>query len=228
MSVPAEAPSPVTGPPTDADLAPTRFLDCDHPQVAAYAREVTADAADDAARAIALFTDVRDRLRYDPYDIATHADAYVASTVLAGQRAWCVEKSVVLTAAARAVGIPARLGFADVRNHLTTETLQARMGTDLFVFHGYSLLWLDGGWRKVSPAFNAELCARFGTEPLTFDGRNDALLHAFDGDGNRHMEYVHDRGAYRDLPLDEILTTFVATYGRADATGGARDAAFHD
>ena len=135
-----------------------------------------------------------------------------ASAVLERRSAYCVPKAVLLTAAARAAGIPARLGFADVRNHLQSERLEAVMQTDLFVFHGYSALWIDGRWVKASPAFNAELCARFGVAPLDFDGRIDALLHAFTGDGRRHMEYVRDRGLRQDLPLDEILTAFAQHY----------------
>ncbi len=121
-------------------------------------------------------------------------------------------KSVLLSAAARAVGIPARLGFADVKNHLQSERLAEQMGTDLFVYHGYSTLYVGGAWRKASSAFNTELCERFGVQPLDFDGTSDALLHPFSGDGSRYMEYVHDHGDRDDLPLDEILHAYRATY----------------
>ena len=30
------------------------------------------------------------------------------------------------------------------------------MGTDLFVYHGYAELFLDGKWVKATPAFNVE------------------------------------------------------------------------
>lgn len=66
---------------------------------------------------------------------------------------------------------------------------------------------------KASSAFNRELCARSGTAPLDFDGRSDALLHAYDGHGHRHMEYVRHRGVYRDLPLEAIRRTFAVVYG---------------
>ena len=89
-------------------------------------------------------------------------------------------KSILLTASARHVGIPARLGFADVRNHLTSKKLSEQMGTDLFAWHGYSELLVDGRWFKLSTAFNIELCDRFGVKALEFDGTDDALMHPFD------------------------------------------------
>jgi transglutaminase-like putative cysteine protease len=132
--------------------------------------------------------------------------------VLAAGRGYCVQKAVALSAAARAAGIPARLGFADVRNHLQSERLRAAMGTDLFVWHGYSVLHLGGRWTKASPAFNRELCERFGVPPLEFDGTRDALLHAHAGDGSRYMEYLHEHGVWADLPLERILAAYREAY----------------
>lgn len=86
------------------------------------------------------------------------------------------------------------------------------MGTDVFVFHGYSELYIENAWRKATPAFNAELCARFGVPPLSFDGSADALLHPFSADGSAYMEYVRDRGVYADLPLALMLEVFADAY----------------
>jgi transglutaminase-like putative cysteine protease len=207
-------------------LAPTRFVDSDHPDVIAFATEVCAGATTDREKASLLFRAVRDRLRYDPYSVTADPDDYRASTILGRPRAYCVPKAIALTAAARAAGIPAWLGFADVKNHLASERLRAAMGTDLFVYHGYAALEIDGAVHKASPAFNAELCRRFGVEPLEFDGTADALLHAYDGSGRRHMEYVLDRGLHLDLPLAEMLRAYQETYHRQTNTGGADDDAF--
>ena len=211
--------APVTGPPTDEDLATTATFDHDDPAVRAWALEA-AGSGDPAQRARRLFADVRDRIRYDPYNLDLAPGAFTATGVLARPANWCVPKAILLTAGARAAGIPARIGFADVRNHLSSEKLRASMGSDLFVYHGYVALHVEGAWRKVSPAFNAELCARFGVPPLEFDGRSDALLHAYDGAGRRHMEYVNDRGTWSGVPLDAMLATFAETYG----PGGPVDA----
>ena len=207
-------------------LAPGRFVDSDHPDVIAFAREVCAGAISERERASRLFAAVRERLRYDPYTIATDPDEYVASNLLRRTRTYCIPKAVLLCAAARAAGIPARLGFADVKNHLASEKLIETLGSDLFAFHGYVELWIDGRPRKATPAFNASLCARFGVPALEFDGEHDALLQPFDGEGRQYMEYLRDRGLHLDLPLDEILRTFAGLY-RSPPPPGAHDDAFH-
>jgi len=210
-------------------LTPTSFLDSDDPAVVAFAEKVCAEAGavSERDKAVALFLAVRDGWRYDPYSSSRDAGDYRASTVLARASAYCIPKAVLLSALCRAVGIPARLGFADVRNHLQSEKLRERMGTDLFLYHGFSEIWLDGQWRKVSSAFNKELCERFGTKVLEFDGVSDALMHPFDTSGNRHMEYVRQRGSFVDLPFDEIMAAFDEAYG-SDPTGepSSRDEAF--
>ena len=197
---------------TPADLAATRYLDTDHPEVRAFAFDTTSGLRDEADRVAALFAAVRDGIRYDPYVLDLRAQAMQASAVLSSTRNWCVPKATLLAAAARVIGIPARLGFADVRNHLSTPRLLELMGTDLFRWHGYTVLFVDGAWRKASPAFNAELCERFGVEALEFDGRADALLHAHDGRGERYMEYVVDHGDFVDLPFDRMVTELRRTY----------------
>ena len=207
----------------DACLAPTQFVDSAHPAVVAFAQRTVAEAGarTDRQRASALFLAVRDGYRYDPYNTSYEPSSFLASTVVATERNWCVPKSVLLSAACRAAAIPAALGFADVRNHLQSERLRASMGTDLFAWHGYSAIWVDGCWHKVSSAFNRELCERFGTKVLEWDGTGDALMHPFDASGNRHMEYVNDRGVFDDLPLDAMLATFAELYPASGADSTA-------
>jgi transglutaminase-like putative cysteine protease len=201
-----------TVPPEPAGcLQGTDAIDCDHPLVRTFAEE-HACGADDRARAVSLYRAVRDGVRYDPYRIDLSPQGMKASTALAQGHGWCVPKAVLLAAVARAAGIPARLGFADVRNHLSTERLRQTMKTDVFVWHGYTALWLDGAWRKATPAFNLSLCEKFGLLPLEFDGVNDSLYHPYDQAGQRHMEYVNQRGEFDDLPLEAIRVSFAEVY----------------
>jgi transglutaminase-like putative cysteine protease len=200
------------GAPGPEHVAGSAFIDAGHPTVHAFAERAVAGAATEAERISRLFTAVRDQIRYDPYRLSHEPRDYVASNVIARGAAFCIPKAVVLTAAARSLGIPARLGFSDVKNHLQSPKLAERMGTDVFVFHGWSDLYVHGAWRKATPAFNAELCERFGVAPLTFDGSADALLHPFAADGSAYMEYIRERGVYDDLPLGLILEVFATAY----------------
>ena len=211
--------------PGPAALRATALIDSDHPAVQAFAWQ-HAQGQDERERAVALYLAVRDGFRYDPYRIDLSPSGMRASTVLAQGHGWCVPKAVLLTAACRAAGIPARLGFADVRNHLSTERMRQTMQTDLFIWHGYTDLWLGGRWVKATPAFNIELCERFGLLPLEFDGRTDSLYHPYDRAGQRHMEYVHQRGTFDDLPLARIVADFQAVYG-GWLDGGSTTSALH-
>ncbi|MBI4705923.1 MAG: transglutaminase family protein [Deltaproteobacteria bacterium] len=210
-------------------LAPGRFVDCDHPDVVAYARAAAGDAATERERAARLFRAVRDGFRYDPYTFSLDPADYRASVIVHRAATFCVPKAIVLCAGARALGIPARLGFADVRNHLQGARLRRLMGTDVFAFHGFAELYLGGRWLKAAPAFNAELCRRFGVPPLEFDGRSDALLQQHTPDGRQYMEYVRQRGSHADLPFDEMVAAFREIYGSLAALGeGVHDEVFHN
>jgi len=195
-------------------LQPTHFIESAAPEVVRFARETVGDARSDVERGVMLYYAVRDEIRYDPYRILLSEECFRATTVLRERAAFCIPKAVLLAAAARAVGIPSALGFADVKNHLTTAKLREAMGSYLFIYHGYTVLKLAGRWVKATPAFNLSLCERFGVRPLDFDGRSDALLHPFDAQDRRHMEYVNERGVYADFPLQEIATAFRSTYAR--------------
>lgn len=215
-------------PPGAEALSPTWFLDCDSDAVRSFATQAVANTNDPQQVAEKLFYAVRDGIRYDPYQVSRDPAAYQASTIAAGNSNWCVPKSVLLAACARSCGIPARLGFADVLNHLTSDKLSESMGTDLFAWHGYAELWLNGKWVKLSTAFNIELCERFGVAPLEFDPVAGALMHPYDTSGRRHMEYVQERGSFDDLPLDAIFETFDEVYPAMSLQQKNRDSAFHE
>ncbi len=199
--------------------SPAYYVESDSMEVQAFVMKALGKMAPDASstdKAVRLFEAVRDDIRYDPYSFALHADAYRAGMIAGAQSAFCVPKAILLAACLRAVGIPAALGFADVRNHLNTPKLATLMECDLFIYHGYVQLWLDNVPYKVTPAFNMDLCERFGVKPLVFDGTRDALFHEYDEQGQRHMEYVNDRGLFVDAPIDEFLAAFRETYPKLE------------
>jgi len=192
-------------------LQPGRFIDSAHPAVRAFSKQHS-KGSNDRERAVALYYAVRDGVRYNPFLNFTKPEAFQASAVLAADQGFCIGKASLLAATARAAGIPARVGFADVKNHLTSPRLAETMGSDLFIYHGYTDLYLDGKWVKATPAFNLELCTRFRVKPLEFDGRNDSIFHPFDQDNRRHMEYLRDRGTYPDVPVADIQKAFREAY----------------
>lgn len=193
-------------------LEPTAYVDSDAPNVKAFAERVAGLHADPVARAVALYHAVRDDIVYTPYCDFGSENTYRASACLARGSGFCVAKSALLAAAARAVGIPARVGFADVRNHLTSERLRRRMGTDTFYYHGYAELYLDGNWVKATPVFDRRLCERVGVAPLPFDGHHDSLFQPYDASGRRHMEYIRDHGPSADVPVSLIIECFARHY----------------
>jgi transglutaminase-like putative cysteine protease len=205
-------------------LRPTPSVDSDAPAVAAFARAAAGGEGDPRRRAVALYYAVRDGVTYTPYCDFQSPDTYRASAVLARGAGFCVGKAALLAAAARAEGIPARLRFADVRNHLCTPRLRALMGGDVFYYHGYVELELEGRWVKATPAFDRTLCDRFGVVPLEFDGREDSIFQPHDRAGRRHMEYLRDRGAHADVPVADIMATFAREYPRLAERGPAAPA----
>ena len=213
----------------DQYLCLTWFMNYDYDQVANYANDLTAGLSDQVEKAIILFRHVRDDFRYDPYRIPLKPEHFRASQVLEQGYGFCITKAVLLAAVARAARIPARLGFANVRNHLNTDKLHNLMGTDIFYWHGYSELYLKNRWVKATPAFNKSLCERFGFQVPDFDGQTDSRFHSLDSEGKLHMEYLANHGSYPDLPYERIMQTWAKHYTSilagqlAAASGGALD-----
>jgi transglutaminase-like putative cysteine protease len=202
-------------------LAPTWFVDSDAPAIVELAHEVADGTGDEVEQACRLFYAVRDGIRYTAYHLDLGPEALRASRVLATGTGWCVSKSVLLAAMCRAVGIPCRLGYANVRNHMATAKLLEFMGTDIFYYHGYNEIYLRGKWVKATTAFNRTLCDKARIAPLDFDGVQDSIYHPFDLDGHRYMEYLHEYGAYADVPYDDLIATFREVYPRMGTRSGS-------
>src|SRR5579872_2263518 len=200
----------------EAYTRPGELIDSQHADVVAFAKGAAGEG-DERKRAQRLYYAVRDELRYDPYNTPMRREAYRASATLAAGRGYCVNKAGLLAATCRASGIAARVGYADVRNHMTTRRLSELMGSDIFYYHGYTEVWLDGRWVKATPAFNKELTEKFGLKPLEWDGVSDSIYHPFDLSGRRHMEYLAYRGVFADIPFEEIRAAFRHYYPRMTA-----------
>ncbi len=194
-------------------LQPTPILDAQHPSVRSFAREAVAGSTEPVEKAVLLFYAVRDGIWYDPYTPFYRPEHYRASRTLAAGRGFCIPKAALLCTLGRACGIASRIGFATVRNHLTSRQLFEFMGTDLFVYHGYTEFFLRGRWVKATPTFNIELCQRYKVAPLGFDGVHDAMLQEYNREKKRFMEYVDIHGVHADVPVEAIVAAWKSAYG---------------
>jgi transglutaminase-like putative cysteine protease len=193
-------------------LQATSTIQSDHPDIIAYTQKAVEGCHSETEKALAIYYAVRDDIFYDPYKLELTETGMSAVETLTSKRGWCVPKAILMAACCRAAGIPARLGFADVRNHLSTARMREAMKTDVFYWHGYTSVFLNNKWVKATPAFNLVLCEKFGLHPLEFDGENDSLYHEFDQSGNKHMEYLNERGEYDDLPLEQMIREMDTLY----------------
>ena len=205
-------------------LQPTEFLNFDDKSVREFAEANTRGASSVTEKAVALYYAVRDGFQYNPYLLDLRREGLTASNLLTRNRGYCVEKAILLAASVRAVGVPSRLSFYIVRNHIATEKLEKALKKNYLVFHGAAEVFLNGNWLKTTPAFNAGLCQYLGVEPLEFDGTKDSIFQEYDRQGNVFMEYLHEYGAFADLPyelyLSELSKHYPHIFGNESYTNG--------
>jgi transglutaminase-like putative cysteine protease len=202
-------------------LAPAEYVDSDHPAIKAYAQALAADATP-VEQARRFYLAARE-IRYDPDLDYLDPEIYRASSVLRAGSGYCVGKASLYAALCRAAGIPARVAFADVTNHLSSEKLREKMGTNYFAWHGFTEVLLGDRWVKASPTFNSTLCDRFGVAPLDFDGSSDALLQAYDGAGRTFMKYEVLHGAFHDVPAKFLMSEMARLYPTLKGPGDRRE-----
>ena len=197
----------------DEYLLPSPGVTCQAPQVLDLARRAVRGAADERQAAVSLFEQAREAVAYSPYVPFWAMEHYEAPAVLGRGYGYCVQKSALLAALARAAGIPARLGFADIENHLLGERFLSYLGTNLMTFHCWAELWLSGRWIKATPSFERRLCQEQGWRLVDFDGQNDAMLPADDLAGRPHIIYLRHHFTSAGVPLAEILAAWEKVYG---------------
>ena len=205
-------------------LQSTEFLNFDDESVREFALKNSDGAATEREKAVKLYYAVRDGFQYNPNILDLRREGLTASDLLTRKRGYCVEKAVLLAACARAVNIPSRLSFYIVRNHIATDKLEKILRKNYLVFHGAAEMFLDGKWLKTTPAFDKKLCKYLNVEPLEFDGRTDSIFQEFDKSGNVFMEYLHEYGAFDDLPyqlyLDELRKHYPHIFENQKYTNG--------
>jgi transglutaminase-like putative cysteine protease len=200
-------------------FAATECLDHEHPTVREFVdRTLDGRKGTPTEDAISLYYAVRDQLLYEVYGADLSRDGLRASAILRKGRGFCVHKSIVYAAACRSVGIPTRLVFADVRNHLASDRLQELVGGKLFRFHALTSLWLNGRWVKATPVFNKTLCRLYRMTPLEFDGTADSVYQPYDAEGKRYMDFVHQHGEFDDFPYELVVNGIRAAHPKLFAS----------
>jgi transglutaminase-like putative cysteine protease len=191
-------------------LCETPFLDFQHSSFDAFTAGIDPNLPE-KEKAIALYFLVRDAFLYDPYHLDLTSEGLKASNVLTKKRSWCVEKSSVLAACLRKFGIPSRLGYAIVTNHIGVEKLTHYLRREEIVFHGFVDVFLNEKWVKCTPAFDQRICRVSGVTPLDWDGETDSLFQEFD-QGKKFMEYKHFYGTFNDVPIELMNAEMKANY----------------
>ncbi len=193
-------------------LKESSFFDFNDAGIQAFSHSTIKQDMSDIEKAVALYYAVRDYVTYNPYTFDPAPSGFKASVCLQQGQSYCVPKAILLGALCRLNNIPARLGLADVRNHLSSPGLVEWLKSDVFVMHGYIELFLENKWVKATPAFDTKLCARMQVAPLEFNGRDDSIFHEHNGEGARHMEYLTEHGTFDDVPLERILNRVAEAY----------------
>lgn len=191
-------------------LAETPFFDLSHPDIQSLISRLTADTQ--LGKVLQAYYLIRDEIPYNPYTFSKGEIALKASYAASQESAYCIPKSALMVAVCRAIGVPAKIGFADVKNHLSSPKLLEWLRTDLFVMHGYAQLFINNKWVKCTPVFNKGLCDKMGIHALDFDGTEDSIFHPFNADGEAHMEYITDHGTFDEMPVEMIFEASRKTY----------------
>lgn len=197
----------------DLYLQPTDVIDCDHDDVIRFAGDIVQEATDPVEQARRLFYAVRNEIVYGPRTPFFLPEHYRASAILKRGRGFCVPKACLLCASGRVLGIPSRLGFADIRNYGASKQLTDMMGCNLFSFHGFTEFHLNGKWIKATAAFDKPIFVRHNVAAVEFDGVNDVVYPSRNLNGDPYVEYVTSHGSFADLPLELILEGWRKHYG---------------
>jgi len=193
-------------------LKSTSFIESDHKDVIDFANSFIEYATDPQSKAVKLFYAVRDEIAYDPYTFNLKPEKLKASHVLKKKKGFCVPKAILMTSVIRAVGIPARLGFANLINHIMGDDLKKILESNVLAFHGYTEIYLNNKWLRVTPTFNIELCKLLNVPPVEFDGESHAIFSSTDNNGNHFMEYIKYHGTFDDVPLTTIIESMKIHY----------------
>ena len=186
-------------------LAVTDIFDHSSQIVKSYTKNIIKGISDPSERAVTLYYSIRDGLQYYPYEIHLFDSETKASKIIKRGRGHCIDKAIVYVSCLRLIGIPAKIGFSKVVNHIGTERIERILKTNVLTPHGYVEMYLNNKWVKATPAFNEILCRFLNVNPLDFNAEEDSLFQEFDQEGNKFMQYLEDYGSFDEFPRELII-----------------------
>jgi hypothetical protein len=161
-----------------AFLRPTEYIDSDHPDIVAKARELTRDCRTDQERLERIYYFVREM----PYDIlAAFRDLAAgrrrASDVVRAGHAFCMGKASSFAALCRASGIPARIGFQQLDcpdKPFMSDEVRRLWGDRPLPWHSLGEAYLNGRWLRLDATIQSEFARAKGRRyEREFDGEHD-------------------------------------------------------
>lgn len=187
---------------TDRYLAPTNYLDADHPLVRATAAALVRGAASDTERIRNIYYYVRNL----PYDILA-SFRYLAqgnrraSDVIEHGAAFCMGKASSFVALSRAAGVPARIAFQTLHSpdkEFLCPEVRALWGGKTgrpLPWHSLGEAYLVERWVKLDATIDPSTAARLG-KPYQqhFDGVTD--VPTVEG------PIIRENGSYADYPAE--------------------------
>lgn len=186
----------------DQFLAPTEYLDADHPLVRATAEALVSDAVSDTERVRSIYYHVRDL----PYDVLASyrylaQGQHSASDVIQHGVAFCMGKASSFVALCRAAGVPARIAFQTLHSpnkEFLSPEVRALWGSKTgrpLPWHSLGEAYLGQRWVKLDATIDPPTAARLG-KPYRqeFDGVTD--IPTVEG------PIIRQNGSYADYPAE--------------------------
>lgn len=167
-------------------LKPGIYVNSDHAAIIAKVKELVGDEKDTIKKAKILFEFVRDEIKEG------YIGSMKASDVLAKGEGVCHEKASLLTALARAAGIPAYYGFTAVSiKDWKDENGKVRFTKFL---HGATGLYLKNKWILYDPTGNIHRWKMWVQDdpisiklPLEFSPDHGSISYSWESNGRKNI-----------------------------------------
>lgn len=193
-------------------LAATSVIDHEHPLVRDTTLQLIDGRSTPVDRMTTLFRWVRDEIAYDMAPDLSDRGSWRASDTIGRGWGFCQQKAVLLTAMARAAGVPAVLAYQSVIEHRLPDRFEVYLPEKRMRPHGLSAVWIDGRWQQLDPSLHREMCDRRGLQLVEWVPGENALLPQLDLAGQPHCTIEEDLGMYDDLPDHIVAATMALSF----------------